>query len=111
MQSYITELPREVLSTPFGQLIAPGLRNMQGTLNNVQQPPTPAKPTPFSIRSPDVTAAVTDSLRCAKPPNAKVWKYLVYLKYLKYWTLSLIPLMVYPKILFHPNFSVKGQTC
>ena len=67
LQSYITELPREVLSTPFGQLIAPGLRNMQGTLNNVQQPPAAVKPTPFSIaRSPDVTAAVTDSLRCAK---------------------------------------------
>ena len=32
----------------------------------------------------------------------------MYLVYLKYWTLSLMPLMVYPKVLFHPNFSIKG---
>ena len=28
------------------------------------------------------------------------------LVYLKYWTLKLMPLMVYPKVLFHPTFSV-----
>ena len=38
-------------------------------------------------------------------PDAKVRTYLVYLKY---WTLNLVPL-VYPKALFHPNFSIKGQ--
>ena len=37
-------------------------------------------------------------------PNAKVWRYLVYLKY---WTLSLRPLMIYPKVLTPPNFSIK----
>ena len=29
--------------------------------------------------------------------------------YLKYWTLNLIPLMVYPYVLFHPNLSIKGR--
>ena len=33
----------------------------------------------------------------------------MYLVYLKYWTLNYMPLMVYPKVLFHPNFSIKGQ--
>ena len=31
----------------------------------------------------------------------------LYLVHLKYWTLNLMPLMVYPKVLFHPNFSIK----
>ena len=31
----------------------------------------------------------------------------MYLVYLKYWTLNLMPLMVYSKVLFHPNFSIK----
>ena len=39
------------------------------------------------------------------PPDAKLQMYVVYLKY---WTLELIPLMVYPKVLFHPNFSIKA---
>ena len=30
--------------------------------------------------------------------------------YLKYWTLNLMPLMVYPKVLFHPMFGIKGLT-
>ena len=38
-------------------------------------------------------------------PDARVRIYLVYLKY---WTLNLMPLMVYPKVLFHPNFSIKA---
>ena len=37
--------------------------------------------------------------------DAKVRMYLVYLKY---WTLNLMPLMVYPKVLFHLNFSIWG---
>ena len=32
----------------------------------------------------------------------------MYLVYLKYWTLKLMPLMVYPKVLFRPTFSIKG---
>ena len=40
------------------------------------------------------------------PPDAEVRIYLVYLKY---WTLHLIPLKVYPKVLFHPNISIKGD--
>ena len=36
-------------------------------------------------------------------PDANQWMYLVYLKY---WTLNLMP-MVYPNVLFHPNFSIK----
>ena len=38
-------------------------------------------------------------------PDAKVRMYVVYLKY---WTLSLMHLVVYPKVLFHPNFSIKA---
>ena len=37
-------------------------------------------------------------------PDAKGRMYLVYLKY---WTPKLIPLMVQPTVLFHPNFSIK----
>ena len=32
----------------------------------------------------------------------------MYLVYLKYWTLNLMPLMVYRKVLFHPHFSIKA---
>ena len=39
-------------------------------------------------------------------PDAKVWMYLVYFKY---WTLNLIPLMVYPKVIFRPMFSIKAD--
>ena len=39
-------------------------------------------------------------------PDAKIRMYLVYFKY---WTMNLMPLMVYPKVLLHPNFSIKGQ--
>ena len=45
-----------------------------------------------------------DALR--RGPDAKVRMYLVYLKY---WTLNLMPLMVYPKVLFHPNFTIKEK--
>ena len=41
-----------------------------------------------------------------RPPDAKVWMYLVYLKY---WTLNLMPLMVCPKV-FRPNYSNKAET-
>ena len=34
----------------------------------------------------------------------EVWRHLVYLKY---WTLNFRPLMVYPKVLFPPNFIIK----
>ena len=37
--------------------------------------------------------------------DAKVQMHLVYLKY---WSLSLMSLMVYPKVLLHPNLSIKG---
>ena len=37
-------------------------------------------------------------------PHAELWMDLVYLKY---WTLNLMPLVVYPKNLFPPNFSIK----
>ena len=33
----------------------------------------------------------------------------MYLVYLKYWTLNLMPLMVCPKVLFHLNFSIKAS--
>ena len=39
-------------------------------------------------------------------PDANVRMYLVYLKY---WTVNLLPQMVYPEVLFHPNFSIKGD--
>ena len=34
----------------------------------------------------------------------------MYLVYLKYWTLNLMPIMVYPKVLVHPMYSIKAQT-
>ena len=37
--------------------------------------------------------------------DIKVWTYLVYLEY---WTLSLRPSMMYPKVLFPLNFIIKG---
>ena len=43
-----------------------------------------------------------------RSPDANVWMHLVYFWY---WTLNLMPLMVYPKVLFPPNFSSKGQEC
>ena len=39
-------------------------------------------------------------------PDAKVWMFLVSLKY---WILKLMPQMVYPEVLFHLNFSIKAQ--
>ena len=33
----------------------------------------------------------------------------MYLVYLKYWTLNLMPLMVYPAVLFSPNFTIKEE--
>ena len=49
-------------------------------------------------------AAIVASQVGLPTPHVKVRMYLVYLKY---WTLKLMPLMVYPKALFHPNFSIK----
>ena len=34
----------------------------------------------------------------------------MYLVYLKHWTLNLMPLMVYPKVVLRPNLSIKGLT-
>ena len=44
---------------------------------------------------------------CMSPltPDAKVRMYLVYPKY---WSLKLMPLMVYPRVLLHPTFSIKA---
>ena len=42
-----------------------------------------------------------------KYPDAEVRMHLVYLKYC---ILHLMPLMVYPKVIFHLNFSIKGHT-
>ena len=39
-------------------------------------------------------------------PDAEVRMCLVYLKY---WTLNRMPLMVYPEVLFHLNFSIKAE--
>ena len=39
-------------------------------------------------------------------PNAEDRRYLVYLEY---WMLNFRPLMVYPKVLFPPNFSIKDS--
>ena len=37
---------------------------------------------------------------------------LPYMVYLKYWTLNLMPLTVYPEVLFHPSFSIRpSQWC
>ena len=51
----------------------------------------------------------TTRLACPLCPDAKDRMYLVCLKY---WTPSLMPLMVYPKVLFHQMFSIKAApTC
>ena len=42
----------------------------------------------------------------ARFPDAKVWMCLAYLKY---WTPILMPLTVYPEVLFHPHFSIKAS--
>ena len=39
-------------------------------------------------------------------PDAEIQMYEVYLKY---WTLNLVLAMVYRKVLFHPNFSIKDD--
>ena len=44
--------------------------------------------------------------RAQKRPDAKVWRYSVYLKY---WTLELGPLMVYPEVQSPPNFSISPK--
>jgi hypothetical protein len=70
LQKYILDMPKEVLSTAFGQMIAPSLGGMQGRLNStVPLPSIPQSPTPFGPKSVDVTAEVSDSLRCALPPS------------------------------------------
>ena len=44
VQSHITALPREVLATPFGQMLAPMLTRTVGqTLGNMHQP-APGQP-------------------------------------------------------------------
>ena len=52
-------------------------------------------------------AALCNSVSAGTRPDAEVRMHLVYLKH---WTLNLMPLMVYPKVLFHLNFSIKGNT-
>ncbi len=64
LQKYILDMPKEVLSTAFGQMIAPGLGGVQGRLNSAPPPSSASqKPTPFGSKPVDVTAAVSDSLR------------------------------------------------
>ena len=64
------------------------------------------------LRSDQLVPATPQRCRCRSKgksgsvPDAKVQIWLVYLKY---WTLNLMHLMVYPKVLFHPKFSIKGQ--
>ena len=60
--------------------------------------PLPSPPNP-SLQDPAI------GFPALAHPDAKVRMYLVYLKC---WTLNLMPLMVYPKVLFHPNFSIKA---
>ena len=36
-------------------------------------------------------------------------KFRCILVYLKYWTLNVMSLMVYPKVLLHPMFSIKER--
>lgn len=73
MQAYITSLPQEVLSTPFGKMMAPTLAGVQGRLNS---PPRPVKPseTPFQSDPPEnLTLAVTDSLRSPLPSSSSLF--------------------------------------
>ena len=45
-----------------------------------------------------------DHIRYLRIADDRVWRYLVYLKY---WTLHLKPLIVYPKVPFHPNSIIR----
>ena len=38
-------------------------------------------------------------------PDVKARRYLVYLKF---WTINFMPVMVYSKVLLHPNFIILG---
>ena len=50
---------------------------------------------------------LSDSIEViARVPRCEIRRYLVYLKY---WTLNLRPLMVYPKVLSPPNFIIKAS--
>ena len=72
----------------------PPLRGMNPAFHQLQRQ-QPPQPQPQPQLQPVSAAWLV--------PDAKVWMYLVYLKY---WTLFLRPLMVYPKVLFHPHFSI-----
>ena len=45
-------------------------------------------------------------LTSTRYPDDKIRRYLVYLKY---WTLNLRSIIVYPKVLFHPNFIITDE--
>ena len=73
-----------------------------------------SNPKPYENLNPKPQAELSDGegycvSECAAgeavAPDAEVRMYLVYLKY---WTLNLTPLMVYTKVLFHLNISIKG---
>ena len=49
---------------------------------------------------------VIHPFRMASSPDDKLQRYL---GYLRYWTLNLRPLIIYPYILFPPNFIIKGK--
>lgn len=77
LQSHITALPREVLATPFGQMIAPMLTQTVGqTLGNVHQPApgAPAQPQPAAAYAagPSLPRPSGVSTRSAWP-HLSVW--------------------------------------
>ena len=77
LQSHITALPREVLATPFGQMIAPMLTQTVGqTLGNVHQPApgAPARPQPAAASAaasslPGPTGLPTRCAPCVRQDN------------------------------------------
>ena len=63
----------------------------------------------FRLCTPSARAALM-SYTCATssgPARFQMLKFGCILVYLKYWTLNLMPLMVQPKVLFHPMYSIK----
>ena len=58
-----------------------------------------------NVASLALCSCMTTGLVCRTPDD----KFRRYLVYLKYWTLNLMPLMVYPKVLLPPKFIILVQ--
>ena len=63
----------------------------------------------LSVTSNDLVLSDPDIRPVGELPNCPDDKVRMCWVYLKYWTLNHRPLMVYPKVLFPPNFIIKAR--